>query len=164
MKEYIVTLIAVSILCGVISVLSPEGVGGGIKKHMNLLLSLCVLSIIMAPVGNLLKKGDGFELDLFGDFIDSENAEQKYDEIYKNTLGGYTAESVSAGSKNMLCKAFDIDGDDVDVCVVLGDNEEELTVEKVHLIIYSGAVVKDPRTMSEYLTGLFNCECEIIYG
>ncbi len=161
MKNYIVTLIGVALICGIVGALSPEGKGGSLKKHVNLVMSLCVLCILISPLGSVISSlGD---IEIFGDGGFDDNIDSEYEEIYKNNLGKYTSESIAEESEKMLCDNFSLDEEDIEIRVTVEIFEESFNVTRAELIIYPSAIAKDPRKMKEFLENLINCECEIIY-
>ena len=55
MREYMMTLMTVSVICGVIGVLSPKEDMG---KYLSFVCGICALGIIVAPITELIKKGE----------------------------------------------------------------------------------------------------------
>ncbi len=50
MKDYLLTLIAASLVAVLVGILSPDGERGGIAKHMKLLTSLFLVCVLISPL------------------------------------------------------------------------------------------------------------------
>ena len=61
MKEYLITLMTVAIICGIISTLSPKE---DIGKYVSLICGICALGVMVAPVSEFLDGADGVDLML----------------------------------------------------------------------------------------------------
>ena len=164
MKDYIITLICVSVFSGIIEILSPDSAGDSLRKQIRLITSLCVLCVAISPIAGVISGISGAEFDFLSDYTDREELESKYEEIFKNNLGEHTAESVASESAQMLCESLGIDTDDLEVHLSLVDLEGELTARDVTVTLYRSAVATDPRIISDYIEELLGCKCEIIYG
>ncbi|MBQ8140463.1 MAG: hypothetical protein IJ038_02065 [Clostridia bacterium] len=163
MKNYIVTLICVSLICGFIGVLSPDGERGGLKKHINLVASLCVLCVALAPLGSILTGIENMNFNFGGEYFNEDELEEKYDEIYKDNLGNYTAASIAVGSERLVCERFGMNEEDFEIRVSVVCYEDSFETESAALIIYPSGIAKEPREISEYISSLLGCECQIIY-
>ena len=161
MKEYIITLISVSIFCGLIEMMSLSE--GGLKKHIRLIASLCVLCVAVAPMGDLINVIKNYDVEERTDIFEGEDTENKYYDIYVSNLGEHTAESIEENTKRLLGDEFDMEHDAFDVIVLLDLSDEKFAVEKVSVVLYPKAIFKDPHKISEYISNLLKCECEIIY-
>ena len=43
MKNYIISIIIVGVIGSLVTLLSPDGEGGGLKKHVSLAVGLCMI-------------------------------------------------------------------------------------------------------------------------
>ena len=50
MRQYLMSLFVLALCCAVIELLSPEGEGGGIARHIRLLSGLCLLLVALSPI------------------------------------------------------------------------------------------------------------------
>lgn len=162
MKTYIVSLLAVALISGIVSMLSPNG-GSGIKKSVSLLSALCVLCILVRPIGKIASElknaGSIFERGI----VSSNYSEENYAEIYNNNLIKYSEADVSEALGNMLCTEFELPAETIDVSAVMSDNGNEYIVDRVIICLRGKAVFSDPHKICEYVNSLLKCECEIIY-
>lgn len=164
MKDYIITLISVSIVCGIVHILTPAGVGDGIRKHVKLISSLCVLCIMIAPIGGFIQSLENSEFNILGEYGESNTLEDRYDKIYNDMISVYSAEQISKKCEEILRERFSLKEDDVKVMIYFSEEENEPVISKSAVILYTGAIGKDPREISECVSELIKCECEIIYG
>lgn len=163
MKNYIITLIVVSAFSGIVHILAPESSGDQLRKQIKLVTSLCVLCIAIVPLTGLLRELDGANFDFLSKYTDREELEGRYEDIFKDNLGAYTAQSVANGSEKLLGERFGLDGGDISVRVSVSELEGELFVDRVIVVLHRGALMTDPREIADYIENLLDCECEIIY-
>ena len=163
MKEYIFILIGVSIICGIVQTLAPDSSGDGIKKHVKLVSSLCILCLILAPISTIISGLSENGLKLGEWWGEGEVSEERYAEVYKESMEQYTAEELGEKCKNMVADRFEIDRDIFDVNVFVVCENERLTVDRAVLSLHKTTDQNDPRLILEYISSLLECECEIIY-
>ena len=164
MKDYIITLISVSIICGIVHILAPGGTGEGVKKHVKLISSLCVLCIMIAPVGGFLESLEETEFKILGEYTQSDDQKNEYDKIYNDMISEYSAEQISKKSEEILRERFFLKEGDIRVTVCFSESESGTVISEVAVVLYSGAVGKNPREISACVEEILKCKCEIIYG
>jgi len=161
MKEYIMTLVGVAIFCGVIEMMSLSE--GTIKNHLKLIASLCVLCVAITPLGEVLKIiGDG-EINEMINRYDKDELELEYKAVYIENLDKEMDSEISSRMESMLCEEFDVAADDIDVVIFSEASEESVKINKTCVVLYPGAIAKDPHKISRYVSDSLKCECEIIY-
>lgn len=57
MKQYLMGLFALATCCAVVELLTPEGEGGGIARHIRLMSGLCLLCVALSPLVAWLEQG-----------------------------------------------------------------------------------------------------------
>ena len=162
MRDYIITLLGVSIICGIIQILAPEGNGDGIKKHVKLISVLCVLCVAISPLGGVIEIFSSLDINISGELFGKQDLTE-YNDIYLNTLEIYNAESVSDTCEGLVCERFGIERKSFDISVSLTVCEESFSVNKAVLLIHSKGLMEDPEKIAEYLSSMLECKCEIIY-
>ena len=161
MKEYILTLVGVAVICGVVEMMSLSE--GEIKNYLKLIGALCVLCVAISPIGTLLSTiRDGGMKEIF-DKSEREVLKEQYAEVYLDSLGEEISEDIEERVEILLCERFDIDENDIDVAVFLDTAENDVKVSECRVILYPKAISKDPHKISDYIYDLLECECEIIY-
>ena len=164
MKNYIITLIAVSVFSGIVHILAPEASGDRLRKQIKLVTSLCILCIAIAPLAGLLRELEGANFDFLSKYTDREELGERYEDIFKDSLRAHTAQSVAEGSEKLLGERFGLDGEDISVRVSVSELDDKFFVDSATVILYRTAIMTDPREISEYIETLLECECEIVYG
>ncbi len=163
MREFILTLLGVSLVSGLASMLTPEGKGGGLRTCVGFACGLCALSITVGPVisfiGALSDGGkvlfDGFSEDL---------AVYDYEKIFDQTLAREGERVLEVELKAILCDEFQIEEKNIDIEATLCESEAGIEVERVILTLRGSAVLIDAHKISERVTTLLSCECRVLYG
>lgn len=158
MREYIITLMMVSVVCGVISVLSPKEDMG---KYVSFVCGICALGIIVTPITELIKRAEEFP-DILGDRLENYD-----EEFYENTF----EESIVAGSvkqaesilKNDLSQELNLDQDSFDIALSVERSENSISVKRATVTIYPKGLTIDARSVIEYIEKNLGCSCMIIY-
>ena len=172
MKEYIMTLVGTALVITVVSMLAPDGKLG---KYVQLVGAICILCVCVSPVVSFVSKissadGAGFELEdeIFGDYIDEDEKGEgivaKYSGIYQDSLLEKGGANMSEGLKSMLCRDMGLKYDEIEVYVKLCEGEEKYIPENVSIVLCDSAVFADPHEITEYVSSLLGCRCDIIYG
>lgn len=163
MREYVITLIAVSIICGIVQTLAPEGNGDGLRKYVKLASTLCLLCIIIAPVSVFIRELNDNGIALGEGWLEVEELDGRYEEVYKESIEGYTAAELEEICETEVSRRFEISGDIFDISVVIISENEMLKVERATLFLHKTTDKNDPRDIAEYISYMLECECEIIY-
>lgn len=161
MKEFILTLLGVSLISGFASMLSPEGKGGGLRSYLGFACAICALSVIAGPVVSFISTlADG---ELIED-ISGETAVYDYEKIFDGTLVKEGERSVEKGLALILQKEFEIEEKNVNIDVKLYDNGASIEAKLVTVTLRGGAVFVDAHKIAERVEKLLSCECRVIYG
>ncbi|MBO5416456.1 MAG: stage III sporulation protein AF [Clostridia bacterium] len=163
MKEYIITLVGTALFCGFITILSPDGEGEGLKKHIKLIASLCVLCVLIAPLTAFAEGLEDYEGESLSDIFEREEYINKYEEICNESISSYTSEEIARRCEEIICEELDMKRDSFEVAVESGYNGEEITVLSATVTLYPEAITQNPHEISELLENLLDCKCEIIY-
>ena len=163
MKEFILTLLGVSIVSGLASMLSPEGKGGGLRSFLGFACGLCALSVTVAPILSFIGMLASDDADVFYE-SHGALATFDYEKIFEETLTGEGERSLEEGLKSVLSAEFEIARENIDVDVILVNDGEEITAEHATLILRGDAVLKNAHELAERVRELISCECRVIYG
>ncbi len=159
MKEYFLTVIAVTVIGGI--VISLEG-GRGSGRYIRLLCGVCTAGCIVLPVASLV--ADGWSVDdNFWELFNQEQFGDNYDEYYNCALD--CAESINADNilKNNIIQALSLDNGDIDAHVVVENNSGEKYIKLVEVTIYAQGLDIDPRLVQKYVKELLGCQCVVYY-
>ena len=162
MRDYILTLSCISVFCGIIHILSPAGDGGGIKRNIRLITSLCVLCVALFPIGDFLIRLGEYEMD-FWDEDFSAALEVEYEEEFLSAMLEYSDETVAELSAKMLLEKFDMQDGDISVVVFSCVENDNIKILRADIEIHPGGISQPPDPLKESLEELLGCECRIIY-
>lgn len=157
MRGYIFTLFGVCIVSAVVRTVSPDG---AMKKHIELLCSLCVASAMIIPLVSLLYSA---KYDNIFDGIFDGCQTENYEEIYNSYLIEGNVSAVESAMSEELCDRLSVGGD-VEVDVAVERLEEGYRVSGARVILGARAVAADPKIIRQYIYERLSCECEIIYN
>lgn len=157
MKGYIISVILVGIIGSVMSVLSPEGEGGGIGKTVKYATGLVLIIVCIAPLSAFLESLNNLDLQAFFD-VEKEESEE-YESIFDASYGSAEVANTREGIKRILNERFEIDESEVDVSVqVVTDENGARRLNRIFLTLYGSAIWKDTGAIERYLGSLFGCE------
>ena len=158
MKEYLMTLMSVSLLNGIIHMISPEG---DIKKYVRLLGALCLLCAIAVPIFAALSEG-GPDLSFLSE-IGQEAEQQNYDEIYQNTLIQSGEAEAAKVMKNRMIQELSMKNETFDVSVEFVSKNDDIVLGNVTVLLRDSAIFTDPRQVIDWVNEVYQCPCIIVY-
>ncbi len=159
MKDYLLTLIAASLVAVLVGILSPDGERGGIAKHMKLLTSLFLVCVLISPLQSGI---EGLQRLMRGELSLPElNGSEQED--YPDMMEG----ALNDASVNYFCdmltvtieKQFGIEAGEVRCLVAWEQEGETLTPTRVTVVLSGKAIWKDPHAIEEFVTELLGCDC-----
>lgn len=160
MKEYIMSIMVVSLLGSVILSLSPRSGSG---STLRFLCGLCAVCTVTMPVISLFKGGNVLS-DSVGDIFVAENVNYGfYDEIYNEAFKNADALNVETTLKNRISQEFNAGYEDFDLNFVLSQNSDEKYTNTIELLIYPSGMYIDPHSVENYIKEIFDCEFTTIY-
>lgn len=159
MKEYIVSVICISVIGCIVSMLSPDGEGGGISKHMRLIFGICVVIVCINPIKDMVSYIN--EVDLGVIVGTPEQESDGYGDLFDSAYGAAEVGNLKNGIKQMLFDRFGIDSSECEIGVVLTDDRE---LSRIAVTLYGGAVWKNTNEIEDYLGDIFNCEIITVIG
>jgi hypothetical protein len=167
MSKYLYSVICTVAAAGIAMIAFPGGSRAGIKKHVGLICSLCVLCVIIAPFSEWVKNiGDFFENGgeiIFGQ-INKEDREELYDEyesIYNKYLEGGYGSNIGQAVKDSLLKKFGIPPDQIRVLTEFSDKDGDGIREpyRITVVLRGGSIFREPREIEGFVAALFECIC-----
>ena len=162
MNGYITTLIGTVIICSLAAMLTPEE--NGMVGYVKLAAGLCVLCVAISPITSFVEAIDDFSIE--NGIVEGDDVEINFEEIYNQSIVGASEESISQGLRDMICREFELDSDEIEVAVKLKDDGHgEYKTERATVVFAGGkAILTNPHEVIDYVTGLLGCSCEIIYA
>ncbi len=165
MKAYIIAIICISVVGSIVSILAPEGDGGGLGKHIRLIFGLCLIVVCLGPI----KKGIEVlsSLDVEDILPDVSQDSEEYESIFDSAYGAAEVENLKEGIKKILLDRFGIDGSECSVSVSLdghGDDGEPRKLSRVLITLHGSAVFRDSGEIEDYFSTLLGCEIVTAVG
>lgn len=159
MEAYLISLLSAASVAALIGLLTPDGTGGGIARHMRLLISLVLICLLLSPLQGAI--------DALVGFANGDYTLPDIDSTEKNDYQTQMEEALKASSKvyfiqmltETLEREFSIASGSVRCAVIWNDSAAELSPTRVTVILSGGAIWKDPAPIEEFITSLLGCEC-----
>ncbi len=171
MKGYIISVICISVIGSLVSMLTPDGEGGGISKNMRLVFGLCVVLVCINPIKNIIFQLNDLTIDQI--LPPTNESEEKYEEFFNSAYTSAEVENLKEGIYKMLEDIYQIVREDCEVSVKLseknGQESSDLGTEKrkldtIYITLYGGAIFKNTDEIEEYLSAIFVCNVVTIIG
>lgn len=151
MKNYLLSILAVSLSSSLILHLLPEKVS--LKKGVRFLSVLLLLSLLLSPL--LSVRGSLAEFFSF-EWLPNEEALQKdYEETRDDSLSSYSKEYLETLVKERLVSAFSLREGDLRVYVTM----EGESAAKVLLILSGKAIWQDSAKLEAFVEKLLGLPC-----
>ena len=159
MGAYVMGVVGVSLCVGILEEILPSSYGS--KTYVRLLTGLCLLAVMIAPVGKVLQALP----DVFSELEAVDEAEDmgRYHEILKDSLSETVREQLATAVKEDLAEMFGVKADRTDVGVML-KGEETLSVARLVITLRGADIMKNPYEIEEYFEKRLSCECIVVSG
>lgn len=164
MKSYVITIICIGVIGSIITLLAPEGEGGGLGKHVRLAVGCAVILTCISPLGELIR---GFsELDLGGLVPEVNEGEmEEYESIFGDSYAAAELSSLKEGIGAMLEERYGIARSECKVEVIASQNGTgSLMLKRIFITLYGSAIWQDTGEIERYFGGLFDCEIVTAIG
>ncbi len=169
MKEYILSIVCVSIIGSIVSMLAPEGEGGGLGKHTRLVFGLCLVIVCLYPIKNVIIYLD--ELNIEGKLEVPSQDQNEIESIFDSSYSAAEADNLKSGIKALLSDRFGVDMSECKVSVRFKKSDpaggivgEKQQLERIFITLYGSAIWKDTGQIEEYFSSIFNCEVVTAIG
>ncbi len=154
MKEYVFSLVCISLIAAVFGILCPHDAVG--QKSVRFLISIVIISIIFLPPsrwGELVNE-DYFAqleemLDSYGDGANSSDFAEGFQK--------YGTDYVNAEIKKDICKRFEIAESNCRAIATVNMKDGALCLEKITVILSGKAIWKDPHAIEDYVGEIYGC-------
>ena len=161
MISYIYALIAVAVLAALAEMISPGGGNGKMIGNIRFITGLCVMLALFSPIKEGIARLTELSEDM-GDISWEEEAENRYETYWRDTLMGVTREECEAWIYDALAQNFSISREDCHVTLIFSEQGESLpTVAVVDILLSGRAVLKDPRAVESYIENALSVTCHV---
>ena len=164
MKIYIVSIIVVGVVGSILSIISPEGEGGGLSKHTRLAFGLCLILAVALPLSSFFRELREIDLQSIIPEV-PEGEREEYESIFQSSYEKAELENLREGIVTILGDRFGIDSSECAVSVqVSRDGDGVRRLDRIFINLYGSAVWKDTGEIEEYLSSLFSCQVVTAVG
>lgn len=162
MKGYIISVICISVITSLISMLTPDGEGGGIGKNMKLVCGLCIVFVSVNPI---IKIVDGIKSLDIESIVEETEDEEKYQDKFDSSYTAAELANLKSGIKQMLSDRFGVEMSECDVTLTVQKNENgQSELVRIFITLYGSAIFKNTAEIEKYLGEIFNCEIVTAIG
>ena len=158
MRGYLISIVAVSVFCGVVDILSPQN---DMRKYLRLLCGICVLCIITEPLTSVFKNFGGLLEGLAE--TDIEISQTDYTKIFEDNLRRGAADEVARCVKDRISVKMNISDDKFDVSVVLDEKEGSYGAIRATVRIFPSGLALDAKQIADMVGNILDCPCTVIY-
>ena len=158
MKEYVISIICVGVIGSIISLIAPEGEGGGLGKHVRLAVGCVLILTCISPLGELIEGLRGLDLEGLVPEVNEGEAEE-YESIFGDSYVAAELSSLREGIAAMLKERFGVAREDCEIAVATRrDKSGNLELTRIFITLYGSAIWKDTGEIEGYFGELFGCE------
>ncbi len=158
MREYLSSLVAVTLFGGLVRMLAPEG---NLQKYLRLTVGLCLVCAMMQPFLGLLSEGKNFPWD---EWLSSEEYDtQNYDEIYNQSLQSGTKSQAKKLITEKIYQAFSFSEETARVEALFLSENETISLQEIVVTLEGRGVLTDPREIVAFVREEWNCPCTVVY-
>lgn len=136
---------------------------GGVKKALDLCLSLCLLCAVIAPMGGMI--ADAKEnIDLNDLNFALPDIDASADSALFASLAEASKGEIEEKLAEMIRQKFELAEDNVEVSANVTADENGVDITRITVWLYGRAVLADPREIKAFVSEYTDAECEIVNG
>lgn len=160
MGQYIFGIVGATAVIGVMESLLPKGSKTG--AYMKLITSLCLLCLIIKPMGAFLDALPDRLVTGLEAVTDDAAARSEYEAILEGEITAAVREQLCDAVKSELFTRFSVSN--CEVGAALERREGALAVTRVVITLMGKDIFKDPYAIEKYIGALLDCECIVTVG
>lgn len=134
---------------------------GGVRKALDLCLSLCLLCAVIAPIGGMIAEAKE-EIDLSG--LELPDIDASADSAIYAALAEASRGEIEVKLAELIGKRFDLEEDEVGVSASVMADENGITITRITVWLSGRGVFTDPREIKSFVSDYTDAECEIVNG
>ncbi len=154
MKEYMIALFGV---CCVAAVVKNVSSGNAMKKHIEIVCALCVISALVLPIFDVFSDFKGIDFV----FEDNSYLEDDYVEIYNQYLVEKRVDLAETAISSSVCNSLGVADGAIRIKLYLDDSGAQII--SATAVISKDAVTADPAEIALHIRQTLGVECEVVY-
>ena len=143
MKEYLLSLLIVSLAVALARLLAPNATA----QHVKLICSFIFICALASPIPHFLKKLPELSAEIL-DITDQTDTQDNYEDIARDALDNASKTYLAQTLTRLLEERFSIPTGEVR-CMILWENDEDPNPQKVTVILSGSAIWKSAATRSK---------------
>lgn len=163
MREVLTKLMAVSLLCGMIEMLTPAGEREGLRRGVRLLAGLFLLSVMLTS----LSRTDPLAwLQGLGEWARAaeQEAQQELEMQMEEKLTAGTLAQLEEEIYDLLERRLNVAREDCTVTPETARGDEGTELVHIRISLRGRAVMVDPRQIESLLEEAVGCPCTVSWG
>ena len=161
MKNYLLTIILVSICIGILDIISPDN--SKISKYTQTIGLLVILCVIISPISAVVKTIDEGLINNIKNnmIIDTEEINNEYQNILNNYLNETSISALENQIDEILYERFDIPSTESEVKVITQYIDETIDIAEIKIALSGMSIFKNPYIIEEYFYNLLQSKCTV---
>ncbi len=159
MKSYLISLVSVSLVIALVSLLAPDGKGGGAARYVRLVAALLLICTLIAPLRSLL---GGLRALANGEFalpsLELPDQADREEEL-QATLDASSKTYFLQALTQLLEQEFDLEAGTVRCRAQWKEENGQARPTQITVLLSGSAIWKNPKTIQNYVRDLLDCEC-----
>ena len=145
-----------------VGMLYPDD-GTGVRRALDLCLSLCLLVAVVTPLGGMLRDaGELIDENVFESVV--PEAETSADGAVSALLAEESQRLIGERIEELVCNSFELDGEKVAVTASVSVTESGVELDRVTVWLSGAALLTDPREIKAFIAEYTDADCEIVGG
>ena len=160
MGQYVYGIIGAAAVIGILESILPKG--GRTRQYIRMITALCLLCIVIKPVGSFLETLPSLLQDGMESLGEGLAARDEYEAILEGQIEGVVRDELCAAICDELSDHFSIRNCEVGASLVRTDGA--LSVGRVVITLLGKDIFKNPYEIEKYFGDLLDCECIVTVG
>ncbi len=160
--EYFMSVVASSVIAALVGMLCPDD-KGGVKKSLEICISLFLLCVMIAPLGTLISDAKE-KIDLDDIDLSLPKLDVTADAAILDSLAKASKAEIERILHDSVCERLEIDGADIALEADVTADADGVSIGRIVLRLYGSAMWRDPRSLREVIADYTDAECIIVNG
>ena len=157
MKEYVASVMIISIICFVAKELLSSS---NMASHISFVCGICIFCVAIMPLVDSIQK----IRDISFDVIDDESEmEQEYGSIFEDYIENAQIDEIKGQIRAAVAERFRLDPSEIEIYLKY-DSGSEKKLERVTVSLLGSAVFANSNEIKSYLDDRLDCEIVVIVG
>lgn len=163
MREFVLRVLTVALLCGLIEQLTPAGEREGLRRAVRLLSGLFVLLLVLMPLSRVDGAGVFARLGAWAREMERD-AQTEYEALMEEKLTLSSTVQLEEELYGLLERGLGLARSDCTVRVETARQGDVLVLSHVRISVRGKAVLTDPREIEMLIEERLECPCTVAVG